>query len=333
MSNHPLRRRTSSRSQGRRSRPRKAPPTRRSTRQDRPRAVLQGILGLITRLIALLAALLLGGGLLVWLTGAGGPRTFLILGVDQRPGERYPTRADTILLAHVDPARERAVLLSIPRDLWLPQPQGPANRINTAVPNGAEPDDIHAGPRYLAQTIQENFGIPIQGYVMVNFTGFVAVVDAAGGVTVDVPALLVDNAYPTPDFGVTQVRFQPGPQRLDGERALIYVRTRHQDSDFGRAARQQQVVQALARQLLRPSGWLRLPGVLAAALDAVQSDLGPWDVPALLRLGFYLATDRAQFVVLGREYTDPWTSPGGAAVLLPRWPAIRPLLAELFPPE
>ena len=332
MSNHPLRRRAASR-QGRSVRTRRTQSSRRTATPDRPRAALQGILSGITRLIVLLGVLLLGTGLLVWFSGAGGPRTFLILGVDQRPEERYPTRADTILLAHVDPDRERAVLLSIPRDLWLPQPRGPANRINTAVPNGAEPDDIHAGPRYLAQTIQENFGIPVQGYVMVNFTGFVQVVDAAGGVTVDVPALLVDNAYPTPDFGVTQVRFEPGPQRLDGERALIYVRTRHQDGDFGRAARQQQLLQALARQLLQPRGWLRLPGVLAAALDAVQTDLGLWDVPALLRLAIYLATDRAQFVVLGREYTDPWTSPGGAAVLLPRWSAIQPLLAELFPGE
>ncbi len=333
MSNHPLRRRAASRSQGRGAQTRKGRSARRTTAPDRPRAALQGILGGIARLIVLLAVLLLGTGLLVWVTGAGGPRTFLILGVDQRPEERYPTRADTILLAHVDPDREQAVLLSIPRDLWLPQPNGPANRINTAVPNGAEPDDVHAGPRYLAQTIQENFQIPVQGYVMVNFTGFVQVVDAAGGVTVDVPTLLVDNAYPTPDFGVTQVRFEPGPQRLDGARALIYVRTRHQDGDFGRAARQQQVLQALARQLLKPAGWLRLPGVLAATLDAVQTDLGLGDVPALLRLGLYLATDRAQFVVLGRGYTDPWTSPGGAAVLLPRWSAIQPLLTELFPGE
>jgi LCP family protein required for cell wall assembly len=231
----------------------------------------------------------------------------------------------------VDPARDFAFLVSIPRDLWLPQPSGLTNRVNTAMFNGYDPTDAHAGPRYLAKTIEDNFGVPTSGYFVVNFAGFVDIIDAAGGITVDVPVLLEDNAYPTENFGTMSVRFEPGRQKMDGERALIYVRTRHQDSDFGRAARQQQVLGALARRLLAPSGWPRIPGVLAATLRAVQTDVSLLQVPALARFAVYVATNRSETAVLGREYTEPWTTETGAAVLLPNWDAIHRLFQQLFP--
>lgn len=279
-------------------------------------------------LILLLLPVILAGGL--WLTAPATPATFLILGVDQRSEESGPTRTDVILLAHSDPARGRAVLMSLPRDLWLEQPNGSPNRLNTAAFVGYDADDPHAGPRYLAQTLQRNFNLPVQGYLLVNFDGFTRVVDAAGGVNVDAPAPIVDTQYPTADYGVTTIRFDAGPQHLDGEQALIYVRTRHQDSDFGRAVRQQQVIQGLARTLLLPTGWLRIPGVTVAALSAAQTDLGLGEVGAWLQLMVYMATGRSESLVLGQDYTTPWTTPTGGAVLLPNWDAILPQVDALL---
>jgi len=262
---------------------------------------------------------------------ARGTATFLILGVDQRTHESGPTRTDVILLAHSDPARGRAVLMSLPRDLWLEQPNGSPNRLNTAAFVAYDADDPHAGPRYLAQTLQRNFNLPVQGYLLVNFDGFTRVVDAAGGVDVDVPAPIVNTQYPTADYGVTTIRFDAGPQHLDGEQALIYVRTRHQDSDFGRAARQQQVIQGLARSLILPTGWLRIPAVIMAALSAAQTDLSLGEVGAWLQLMVYMATGRTESLVLGQDYTTPWTTPTGGSVLLPNWDAILPQMDALLP--
>ncbi len=103
--------------------------------------------------LILLLVPIFGVGIL-WLAAPSTPTTFLILGVDQRSDEAGPTRTDVILVAHVDPARNRAVLMSLPRDLWLEQPSGTPNRINTAAFVGYEADDPHAGPRYLAQTLR-----------------------------------------------------------------------------------------------------------------------------------------------------------------------------------
>jgi LCP family protein required for cell wall assembly len=112
---------------------------------------------------------------------------------------------------------------------------------------------------FAAQTVERFLGhyrgIRADYTAQVNFDGFVGLIDALGGITIDVPAPLVDDAYPTPDYGIMRVEFQPGLQRMDGATALIYARTRHADSDFGRSQRQQQVMQAIAAEI-RSKGWV-----------------------------------------------------------------------------
>lgn len=313
---HPLRRR-------RATRPR---PTPRPTRRARRRGCRSVLLALV-----LLVGLAIGSVvLLLAAAGRGDAHTFLITGVDQRAEETGPTRGDVILLLHVDPATERTVLISVPRDLWLPQPNGNTNRINTALVAGFDSSDLDAGPRYLAQTITMNFGVEIDGYFLFNFAGFIEVIDAAGGVEVDVPATIVDTAYPTADYGVQTIRFEAGRQTLDGEAALIYVRTRHQDSDFGRAARQQQVVQALATRMMHPGNWLRIPAVLAALQRNAESDVSPAQWPQLALAASYLAAGQMETLVLDGAYVTPWVTESGAQVLLPRWEAIAPALRALL---
>jgi polyisoprenyl-teichoic acid--peptidoglycan teichoic acid transferase len=157
------------------------------------------------------------------------------------------------------------------------------------------------------------------------------VVDAVGGVEVDVPRTIVDPNYPTEDYGVQTIRFEAGPQQMDAERALIYVRTRHQDSDFGRAARQQQVIQAVASKMMQPQNWPRLPAVAVAVLRGVQTDVGLSGMASTLMAAYYLATGQVETVVLDQTYVTPWTTESGAYVLLPQWEAIRPTFDHLFP--
>ncbi len=168
-------------------------------------------------------------------------------------------------------------------------------------------------------------------YLLLDFATFVRAVDALGGIEVDVPAPIVDTEYPTPDYGVTTIRFEPGLQPMDGERALIYVRTRHSDGDFGRSQRQLQVLQALAVKAIQPDTWPRLPELYQVLRDGVVTDLTPSDGLALLQLASALASGEVKAATL-EEATTPWVTPGGAWVLLPNGRAIEQIVTELFGP-
>ena len=120
-----------------------------------------------------------------------------------------------------------------------------------------------------AETVGQFLDLPIHYTAQINFDGFARVIDALGGVTIDVPRRIVDDAYPTADFGTVRIEFEPGPQRMGGARALIYARTRHADSDFERAGRQQQVIRAVVDELRArgPLGAALLVPALGRALD------------------------------------------------------------------
>jgi LCP family protein required for cell wall assembly len=265
------------------------------------------------------------------LLGSVQPLTVLVLGVDQRAEESGPTRSDAMLLAgSAGPDAGRAAILSIPRDLWVEIPGVGEQRINTALFFGYEADDPTAGPRLAVQTVASQLGVPIDRYLVLDFQTFVRLIDALGGVEVDVPQPITDPEYPTPDYGVTTIHFDAGLQILDGERALIYVRTRHADSDFGRSERQQQVLQAMAAKLVQPSTWPRLPEAYRVLRDGVITDATPEDAPALLPLVQAIAEGELMTATLGEDLATPWVTPAGAWVLLPNWPAIDGLVNELF---
>jgi LCP family protein required for cell wall assembly len=279
----------------------------------------------------------LGGGLGLALVVAAAlflfppPRAnILLLGLDRRPDETtFVSRTDTMILMTVYPARSYVGMLSIPRDLYVTLPGGDQNRINTAH-FFAEARDPGAGPGEALWTVQHNFGVDVHHYVRLDLVGFVKIVDALGGVDLDVPYPLFDDAYPTYDYGTTTVEFEAGPQHMDGERALAYARLRHGSSDLQRAERQQLVIQAIVKRLQQPGAWVRLPLVLAAARDAVDTDLSPLDMlrlaPTLLRVG-PAGLDRR---VIEGDMVQAYQTEGGASVLLPVWENINPLLLEMF---
>lgn len=261
------------------------------------------------------------------------PRTnLLLLGLDRRPDDTtYVSRADTLILTTVYPRENYVGLLSIPRDLWVALPDGRMNRINTAH-FFAEADAAGTGPAATQQTVQSNFGVEVPYYIRIDFIGFVKIVDAVGGIDLDIPAPLFDDAYPTYDYGVTTVSFEAGPQHLDGERALAYARIRHGSSDFQRAERQQLVITAFLERLGQPGAWPRFPALAAAIGESVDTNLTLLDMlrlaPTLLRVG-PSGLDRR---VIEGPMVQPHTTEGGASVQLPVWDAINPVLAEMFGP-
>ena len=216
------------------------------------------------------------------------PSTILLLGVDLRAGQGQAdgVRSDTLLLLRFDPVGGWGSLVSIPRDTIAQIPGFDDTKINAAFSYGytnaeslygAGTNPAAAGAALAADTVEQFLSLPDQNmridYVAtINFDGFAELIDALGGIDVDVPRPIVDNEYPTDDFGITTIRFNAGPQHMNGEQALQYVRTRHADSDFGRGQRQQQVVQAMAAALrkqpllLRPIAALRLAGATGGAV-------------------------------------------------------------------
>lgn len=275
-------------------------------------------------LLALLAVLATAAITCSILLAPVAPRTILVLGLDRRPSEIGPVRSDTILLIAVRPEVPQVVLLSIPRDLYVEVPSHGQSRINTA--------HFFGGPTLAAETVARNFGVPVDRWARLDFNGFRAIVNAAGGVDIDVPRRITDNAYPTEDYGVMRIEFPAGLQHMDGETALRYVRTRHGSNDFDRAARQQQVVLALVRQLLQPSAWLRWPAVAQAFIQSVETNMQPWDILALLPTLVRVGPEGIQHAVINAEMTTPFTTPSGGQVLLPRWERIHPLVREVVGP-
>ncbi len=203
--------------------------------------------------------------------------TLLLLGTDRRPDEApddYP-RTDAMMLVRIDPKQQRIALLSMPRDLWVEIPGYWYNRINTAYQTG-ETYAPGSGMQLAAQTVSNVFQIRVDYVVMINFQGFIGLIDTIGGVTIDVEKELYDARYPTMDYGYMEAHFLPGPQHMDGQTALIYSRIRHPDSDFMRIQRQQKVMIAIGARL-RERGDLQnllaVDQITGALKDFVRTDM------------------------------------------------------------
>ncbi len=271
----------------------------------------------------LVAALLLifacGLGLLLYVIVPPPPLDLLVMGLDARQGEAA-SRADSILLAGINPRTLQVSLLSIPRDLRLEVPGYGVQPINTANALG-EQAEAGTGPALTAATLQDALGIGTDRFVRLRFSDLAALIDAAGGVWIDVERTIRDDAYPLSDTETTAIQFDPGLQWMNGERALQYARTRHADDDYARAGRQQQVVQALARQLLNPLTW---PGVLSV-LFRIETDLTLGDM-ALMAPTVLINAGRFEQRTIDR--TVMITQADGSAVI--DWAALQPWLESHF---
>lgn len=250
----------------------------------------------------------------------------LLLGIDQREGETGPWRTDTMLLATLDSQTKTAGMISIPRDLWVEIPGYGENRVNTA--------HFFGGPTLAKKTVQYNLGIPVHYYVVLNFQGFERIIDALGGITIDVKSPIKDDKYPDENYGYKTIYFPAGVQHMDGKTALIYVRTRHGGSDFSRIRRQQQLLLAAHRQALSLKHRLipKLPALLKAMGDTVQTDLQIPDILALAPLASQVRLEDTKMGTIDSSMTVPITTTNGANVLWPDREKIGRLVEEMFAP-
>lgn len=196
-----------------------------------------------------------------------GHTNILLLGSDARGEEN--SRADTIMIASYNPDKGTYKLASIMRDTYVSIPGHGENKINTALAFG--------GPDLLRQTIKENFGVDLQYYGIVDFQGFVRLIDTAfpQGVEVDVEKSMSKNIG---------VKLEPGVQNLDGEHLLGYVRFR-QDAvgDFGRVERQQKVMKEIGKQLASVQTLPKLPKLIGVVTPFVNTNMDTGDILYMAR--------------------------------------------------
>ena len=249
----------------------------------------------------------------------------LLLGTDQL-NLNYVGRTDTIMVLALDQENGRAALVSFPRDIYLPIPGVGYSRINTAYPYG-ETRKPGSGIPLLISTIEKNFGIPIEHYVRIDFTGFKDVIDALGGVDITVDCPIYDDKNIN-IFGVYTL--DAGDYHMNGQQALYYARSRKTTSDFDRARRQQQVLMALRKRVLDAGLIPRVPALWSALRDTVDTDLGAGDIVELARLGATLDNRHLYGMVLRYPLVTDWVTPQGGQVQLPDLPAIADALDGIW---
>ncbi len=265
------------------------------------------------------------------------PVTILFLGIDERAQEEDYWRTDTMILATLDPVTMRAGILSIPRDLWVPIPGYTENRINTAHAIGDAYNHPGGGPALAVQTVEYNLGVDIDYYIRFNFQAFVDLVDAIGGIDLDVPETIDDPCYPTPDYGCEHLVIEAGPHHFYGDMALKYARTRHSaGGDFDRARRQQQVIKAIFKRVtdlnLLPQLVARAPELLEMVRDSAKVDpnLQLDELIALANLATQVKPEDIHFYVIDETCTLPKVTPDQQMILVPLRDRIREVRDAAF---
>ncbi|MGQ9556732.1 MAG: LCP family glycopolymer transferase [Desulfurispora sp.] len=197
----------------------------------------------------------------------------LMLGMDARKGETT-ARADTILLASIDSTKKQISVLSIPRDTRVDIPGHGPDKINVTTALG--------GPELLMRVVSDLLGLPVDYYIATNYEGFKEIVDAVGGVDYNVEKRLYH--YDPQDGGIYTIDLKPGPQHLDGNKALQYVRYRsYALGDIDRTLHQQKFLLALADQVMRPATLLKLPELVPTFSRAVETNMSLQRMTALAR--------------------------------------------------
>jgi LCP family protein required for cell wall assembly len=215
----------------------------------------------------------------------------MLLGVDERPKEGDPGRSDTLLVMMVDTLTREVSLVSVPRDTRVRIKGLGWDKINHA---------FAAGGAALTQQTTENFlGIPIDYYAKVDLQSFGRVVDAMGGVTIDVEERM--QYEDTWDNFVIDLK--PGLQRLDGRTALQYVRYRDEEGDIGRIRRQQKFIKAVLAEMNTLAGIMKLPGIAREVFASLDTNMPMPVVMGLIhQLKGSLATGLKVHMVEGSPY-------------------------------
>jgi polyisoprenyl-teichoic acid--peptidoglycan teichoic acid transferase len=227
---------------------------------------------------------------------AGGARTFLILGSDKRKGvdADSPPRSDTMLLVRADPDKDAITVMSVPRDLRVEIPGFGSDKINAAYEYGGR----KGGPRLVTRTIKQLFenatgeNFPITNVLVLDYEAFREAVDRIDGVYVDIDRDYFNDKSSGQNYATIDI--DPGYQLLRGRDALDYVRYRHTDNDFVRAARQQDFLRQAqndsdARALLSLGESRRLVRIFSNYFETDKSLSSTQEIFSLLKLLLFLA--------------------------------------------
>lgn len=257
----------------------------------------------------------------------------LLMGTDTTGGS---WRTDTLILVSVDPGLPSVSLLSIPRDLYVYIPGWQMGRINTADAHGERVGYPGGGPGLVKATIEYNLGVRVHYFARADFQGFVRILDVLGGVDVVVDCELHDT-FPDHDTarGASDIDLLPGVHHLEGKQALWYARSRWNTSDFDRGRRQQRVLRGALAQIKQLGLLTNLPELWEDLTQTVQTDLSLdtalWLAQVAGRLDTALAV-KSRFI--DQTVVRGWRTPDGAAVVLPDYERVGPLVAEaLAPPD
>ncbi|MES2210111.1 MAG: LCP family protein [Chloroflexota bacterium] len=266
----------------------------------------------------------------------------LLVGVDSFPG-RTEKLTDTLMVVSIDPIGRTVSMISMPRDIVM-VPLGNGDDFGPKINSLMSYADRHpkdfpeGGMRTLEQAIGTMLGIRIDYYARIDFIGFVQLIDSVGGVDVNVTRAFYDPKYD--GLGVNEANVQGwgvevGPQHFNGYEALAYARSRYAlgESDFTRAARQQEILLALRTRLMSAGSLLsNVPSMLAALGDLLTSDLPTSRLPDLAAIADELGPDSIYRMVLGHPLVLPANDPRLGSVQTPDLPAIRAAVAGIVPP-
>ncbi len=270
----------------------------------------------------------------------------LLVGVDEQGGG---FNTDTMITVSIDPATNQVVMFQLPRDtVDVPTPPGPVRnyygavypgKINSFAANANRNDwfpggrkNHVAGLNGLKSILGHLYGLEIKYYVQVNFEGFRNVVDALGGVTINVQVPVLDDNFPQPNQHRLRLFIPAGIQHMTGAEALAYARSRKSTSDFERAARQQRVIVSVRQQLDIGQALRNIDGLASAIGQSVRTDVPRGIVPQLLGLADQIDTRSIRSVT----FTPPFyqveclNCPPRGYIIQPRVDRIRETVREAF---
>ena len=278
----------------------------------------------------------------------------LLLGSDNDEKYTFPdVLTQVMMVIHIDTVNSTVQMVSIPRDSWVPVPEvGGMHKIDQAFFLGATQNNtFEDGVRLARTTIEKDYGITIDRYAWVGLSGFAKVIDTLGGIDIDITHPITDDNYPNDTgkgsnannpYAYQRLYIAPGPQHLNGEQALEYVRSRHADlvGDIGRTQRQQQILEALKGKLNVASILNTLPQLIQDFTGQVYTDLSEEEMIAFANFGRTLDSNAITRLTLGpgsgnQDFGDLATvyDPSLQAnqdVVLPHCNAIQPVINRIF---
>ena len=267
----------------------------------------------------------------------------LLIGSDEQDGGH---NTDTLITVSIDPVTKQVAMFSLPRDtIDVPIPAGLARnvwgrtyggKINSFFVQNRKRSDLWPGNdrtrgyNALKAVIGELYEIDIRFFVEVNFEGFKKVVDAVGGVTINVQVPVVDDAFPGSAGRPQRLYIPSGIQHMDGDQALRYARSRNTSTDFDRGARQQRVLLSMREQADPQNLVPRLPQLIDALKSAVRTDIPLDQLDELLGLASGVDTSNIRSIVLGPPFSQDTCDHPRGCVVVPNISRIRDAVSRAF---